>query len=144
MKRKLIVPKGKYWVYDPCYVVRDEEWKTVCYYGDDDTPVPITNGITFCFSTMHGDGYYYDDSGREYPVDSGTIGLTSYEHNPNFKPFDESKKESNYLVEFTEDTVCTCDADGVLQFGDIITIETCDNNDSVEYEEEEFCEADYD
>lgn len=117
---KIVVPAGKYWLGDPCYVIRDsEEWTHVCHesYEDNDEPIQIKNGITILFGTSYGDGEYTDNFGRTFLVDSGTIGLVSYEHDP---------KGSRYskLVEFNEDTECFAN-NGILVFGDISVDTEC-------------------
>jgi hypothetical protein len=48
-------PKGKYWIGDPCYVIGAEGWN-------------------WQHHTYLGDGAYDDQDGREYLVDSGTLG----------------------------------------------------------------------
>jgi hypothetical protein len=70
---------GKYYIGDLCYVMHNE-WQEVC----DLTLTPnypnegvftLKNGKQFAiFSTAYGDGSYLDQNGREYAVDSGTIG----------------------------------------------------------------------
>ena len=129
--RRLKVPAGKYWVGDPCYVVRDEEWYDVCDHSDLDTPAKISNGITFCFNTQYGDGEYVDQHKRRYPVDSGTIGLTSFEHNPTFDPKQYGSSMA-HLVEFKEEVECT-NYNGVITLGDIV-IDTLGNFEE-EYDE---------
>jgi hypothetical protein len=66
------MPAGRYWVGDLCYVLRDV-WDCVCLLGDGAHVLPDGRRVVV-FSTVHGDGTYNDEHGREYPVDSGIIG----------------------------------------------------------------------
>jgi hypothetical protein len=75
--------KGEYYVGDLCYVIRDKDWDEVCkllFANRDDRNCSegefnLSDGRRFAIlSTAWGDGRYYDEEGREYPVDSGSIG----------------------------------------------------------------------
>lgn len=73
------MPPGKYYVGDLCYVLHGD-WNEVCDLTIDDNSVKngifkLKDGRQFAmYSTMYGDGQYYDYQGRAYSVDSGTIG----------------------------------------------------------------------
>src|SRR5207344_2307193 len=72
-------PAGSYYVGDPCYVlgkkdqaVWDQVVNQIC--AKDFNGVAELNGTKFVSGgTAHGDGYYSDNKGRKYAVDSGTI-----------------------------------------------------------------------
>ena len=89
-----------YYVGDLCYALTDTEWDTVCaqvdtrgemleaiatedgydcefYLEPENFDLTDTDAARpfVCFSTAYGDGCYVDTKGREYPVDSGTIGM---------------------------------------------------------------------
>ena len=72
---------GRYYVGDLCYVMHPQ-WREVCdlMFATDgngvlDGEFNLANGVHFALhSTAHGDGYYTDLEGREYPVDAGLIG----------------------------------------------------------------------
>ena len=49
-------PAGEYWIGDPCYVLG------AC-------------GFSWTHYTAYGDGRFKDNRGREYFVDSGTLGI---------------------------------------------------------------------
>lgn len=96
---KEILPKGWYWIGDPCYILKEElgfDWQDILektlylgLYRDNEhmnthhNYVPresakkvfqykdITFGVS---STSYGDGCYYDQFGFGYSVDSGCIG----------------------------------------------------------------------
>lgn len=78
-----MLPAGKYYVGDLCYVM-SPQWDEVCstIFGDLDSTgeFQLENGIRFAsHSTYAGDGNYKDLSGREYPVDAGLIGCIRLE-----------------------------------------------------------------
>lgn len=77
------LPAGSYFISDPCYIIRDEQYdrllKETDYFGyqlpdrgnifiDSVTKLPFA-----VFSTAYGDGSYFDESGFEYGVDAGCI-----------------------------------------------------------------------
>lgn len=120
------IPAGSYYLGDPCYVVNEEEWSPTVNQMFDEKGrcvegkiIPVSNGIVMSFSTKHGDGSFVDNMGNEYPVDSGTIGLVSTTHNPEFSLTDLVNP-----VTFYQDTVCTLDSNGFMDFGGIIQIDT--------------------
>lgn len=115
---KITIPSGKYWLGDPCYVINNpEEWTHVCHetFKDLEEPVSIENGIVVLFGTSYGDGEYFDNNKRQILVDSGTIGLVSFEHNP-------KGSKNSHLVEFKEEMECFA-SNGILVFG-TITVDT--------------------
>lgn len=74
--------KGTYYVGDLCYVMH-ESWDEVCsllFAGRDDHgcnqgEFNLKDGTRFAiYNTMYGDGAYYDQNGKYYPVDAGAIG----------------------------------------------------------------------
>jgi len=74
--------KGDYYVGDLCYVLH-EEWDDVCrllFAGRDDHgcnqgEFNLPDGRRFAiYNTAFGDGVYYDQNGRSYGVDAGSIG----------------------------------------------------------------------
>ena len=71
---------GKYWIGDLCYLIPDEEWRTVvAFLGNGRTPregeFTLQGHEGAIFSTYQGDGVYQDQFGNSYGVDSGTIGI---------------------------------------------------------------------
>ena len=113
----IIVPAGRYYLGDPCYVIRDNDWIPLlenCNYFIDQ-PVGYIGGYEIvAFSTKHGDGVYFDKGGRKYGVDAGLIGLVPVAYG--------GREHQNREVEFESPTLCWND-DGVLHFGRI-TINT--------------------
>lgn len=76
------LPAGTYYVGDICYVVDNEKWVNFCEdmfpsetFTQLDGIFETGEGINYAnFGTKYGDGKYYDQLGRSYVVDSGTIG----------------------------------------------------------------------
>ena len=73
---------GTWYIGDLCYVMHDE-WDEVCEllfagrddYGCNQGEFTLKDGTRFAiYNTMYGDGAYYDQEGRYYPVDAGSIG----------------------------------------------------------------------
>ena len=126
---KVIVPPGKYVLGDPCYVVPDADWQALlesCDYFN--LPVGTINGWqVLAFSTKYGDGTYADNKRRHYPVDAGLIGLVPWSYAEDVNP------EYSHIVEFSFNTVCSRNEDGVLTFG-TISIDT--NADDMHDDEE--------
>jgi len=75
----MILPEGEYFIGDLSYVM-DQEWEEVCdlIAGDqypEEGQFRLSDGRQFAiFNTAYGDGVFYDQNGRQYLVDSGTIG----------------------------------------------------------------------
>jgi hypothetical protein len=74
--------KGEYYVGDLCYVLHDE-WEEVCqllFAGRDDHgcnqgEFNLKDGRRFAiYNTKFGDGNYFDQNGKSYDVDAGSIG----------------------------------------------------------------------
>ena len=74
-----VLPAGRYYVGDLCYVLGDR-WDEVCsrvINGDNcrDGVFTLEDGTQFAMmTTCYGDGQYEDNIGRRYSVDSGSIG----------------------------------------------------------------------
>ena len=113
-KTSFAVPAGRYYLGDPCYVIRDEDWMPLlnsCDYFNQ--PIGEVGGFKIlAFGTKHGDGCYQDQHGNEFGVDAGLIGLVP-------AGYRGQTSHGNKLVEFSSQFECWED-DGVLHFGDRI------------------------
>ena len=90
------IEPGEYWLSDPCYTIRDEDWipwLEACNYREDDNlvgKIPGTNFSAVGFRTAWGDGVYplqkeYGSYGdwqdeAELGVDAGLIGFVPCEY----------------------------------------------------------------
>lgn len=74
-----MMPAGKYYVGDLCYVMH-ERWDDFCDKTIDgnsckDGEMMLSDGTRFAtYGTAYGDGTYLDNKGRSYSVDAGLIG----------------------------------------------------------------------
>ena len=111
----MILPKGTYFIGDPCYSIRDNKrWSIFCdNMGEDFDELTEFEGTPiFVHGTMYGDGVYRGTDGFMYGVDSGLLGVipTSLIDEKNSR-----LKELGTIVKFTEPFECTYD-DGVFRF----------------------------
>ena len=106
------IEPGEYWLSDPCYTIRDEDWipwLEACNYREDDNlvgKIPGTNFSAVGFRTAWGDGVYplqkaeygsYVEGWKdvaELGVDAGLIG---------FVPCEYGGKASMYVTKVTFD-----------------------------------------
>lgn len=90
----IVLEAGKYWVGDPCYAFDDHEaWmrllKSADFENVDMLEAEINDAGTLAFvasGTHHGDGVFYDQKMRSYPVDAGLIGVVRPEEADTSKP----------------------------------------------------------
>ena len=110
------IPAGDYWLSDPCYTIKDEDWipwLEACNYREDDNlvgKIPGTNFSAVGFRTAWGDGVYplqKAEWGRfaegwmdeaELGVDAGLIG---------FVPCEYGGEDSLYVHKITFDRLTT-------------------------------------
>lgn len=144
-----MMPAGKYYVGDLCYVMHPE-WDEVCDLlfagrkdgGCNEGEFTLKDGRRFAiFNTLYGDGLYPSNIGRNLSVDSGSIGCILLD---DIRDADANEAKMNSLgaiVDFTTDFVTDGDSrnTGTLQFGRVI-VETGDLEMEYdpEYDEEEF------
>jgi len=128
-----MMPAGKYYIGDLCYVMADDEWLDICDITIQGTRVidgefQLKDGRRFAmYSTAYGDGVYYDEYGHSYSVDSGSIGcilLDDIKYVDNFDQF----LDVGAILEFDKDFVTwggrgESDWEGIIQFGHVV-IET--------------------
>jgi len=135
----LLMPAGKYYVGDLCYVMHGE-WDECCDlffagrndHGCNEGIFTLKDGRKFAtFNTAYGDGSYRDQHGREYGVDSGGIGCIRVE-DIDFVgklKWGENDTSGGQVIEFKHDFTVS-KQDGVLHFGNVV-IDTAghDNDD---------------
>ena len=129
-----MMPAGKYYIGDLCYVMGDE-WRQVCSIIIKDNQClngefELDDGRRFAiYSTAYGDGEYYDQYGHTYSVDAGSIGCILMSDIRANKY--DNLLDLGAILEFTEPFE-TGSQGGQLQFGHVI-IET----DAVDWNEDE-------
>lgn len=117
----MILPKGKYFIADPCYVLKSNEYHRVLeetnHFGDDGGVFTdsVTGDRFSVFITRWGDGLYSDQYNFHYGVDAGCIACipvsmadsSSIERNPYIN-----------IVDFNYDFIVSS-FNGMLRFGHI-------------------------
>jgi hypothetical protein len=75
MSEVVILPKGKYFIGDPCYAVTDN-WDAFCDKSfEKETMTEYKDTPMFCHSTAYGDGLFRGSDKKSYGVDAGIIGV---------------------------------------------------------------------
>jgi hypothetical protein len=121
-KGTVTVPAGRYYLCDPCYAVRDDQWNAWLDSLDHDAG-GIAYGVTadghpvFGFSTAYGDGSWVGSDGVLYYADAGMIGLVPVAHNETAN--DARSFFQLRVVEFSRPTTCRRSARGILTFGGV-------------------------
>jgi hypothetical protein len=138
-----MMPAGKYYIGDLCYVMADDEWKEICsiiipIQGNNilNGEFELKDGRKFAiYSTMYGDGVYHDQYGHSYSVDAGCIGcikLEDIKYVDNYDQFLDLGAILDFDTDFdTGGDRGESDWEGRIQFGHVV-IET-----TLSYEEEE-------
>ena len=117
-----MMPAGKYYVGDLCYVMSDDEWKEFCSLtikGNEclDGEFTLSDGRRFAtYGTMYGDGGYHSNIGTSHSVDAGLIGCIRVEDIRANKY--EDIESLGAIVEFENDFV-TSEHEGTIQFGHV-------------------------
>lgn len=137
-----MLPKGKYWTGDLCYVMHDE-WDEVCsliLHGNSvlNGEFQLKDGRKFAIqSTMYGDGTYYDQHGNRYLVDAGCIGCIRVE---DIKDTSENHLYGGHVHEFKHDFTIK-DFNGDIHIADII-IPTGDTEEDDYYGDDDYYDED--
>ena len=126
-----MLPAGKYYIGDPCYVIAEENWDAwLDAYREGDGELTYNGHEMWAHQTYFGDGSYKDQQGREYGVDAGTLAAV---------PFDlveRSFGSLGHVIDFDKPFECSCD-EGVFTFGNIVI-------DTYGHAEDEDMHDDYD
>lgn len=140
-----MMPAGKYYIGDLCYVMTDEEWDEFCSLttnGNEciDGEFTFKDGRRFAtYGTKWGDGEYSDQYGNRYSVDAGLIGCIQVKDIRAEKY--ENISELGAIVEFEIDFVTGGRGDrnweGTIQFGRIAIETDPEWEDDSYYEDEE-------
>jgi hypothetical protein len=113
---------GTYYIGDLCYVLNDKDWSELCSISESNNKVldgefQLGDGRRFAiYRTAHGGGTYQDNTGREYWVESGTIGCILLSEISN------TYTTGGHIVNMVSD-FATSEDTGMIYFGGIL-IET--------------------
>ena len=126
-----LLPAGKYWIGDLCYVMH-EEWDEVCWlffknrddHGCNEGLFELKDGRKFVsFNTKWGDGSYLDEANNEYGVDAGLIGCILVS---DIMQHDQNYLDGGHVYEFHSPFSCSGgrsekgrDWDGVIKIGHV-------------------------
>lgn len=137
-----LMPAGKYYVGDLCYLLPDDIYEQyVGSFNHDGEAVDIKAGrrkvfSAFVASTAYGDGGYSDNAGGEYSVDAGILGVVQLlSADLIAKAKEEDAAGMAKVIDFPEDFRVNRDEDGTFTFGHL-TIVT-DGSDQEEEDEDE-------
>jgi hypothetical protein len=118
-----MMPAGKYYIGDLCYVMTDAEWEEFCSITIKgsrclDGEFELKDGRRFAtYGTAYGDGSYHDQYGHTYSVDAGLIGCIRAEDI-------RADKYDNLLdlgaVQEFAGAFATSEHEGQIQFGHVI------------------------
>jgi hypothetical protein len=118
-QNSVVVPAGEYYLGDPCYAVRDEDWEELLDTCDNfRAPIgTLPNRLqVFAFRTANGDGTFAcPELGTDLDVDSGLIGLVPWEYADFALENNGIPRDCGGRVRFSEDTICI-NHNGVLDF----------------------------
>jgi len=134
-----MMPAGKYWVGDLCYVL-DDIWDECCSlffkgrtdHGCNEGEFQLSDGRRFVsINTAFGDGCYFDQDRRQYGVDAGLIGCilakdVGLEGN-------QGLTSGGYILDFPNDFECRYD-EGKIVIGHIVIDTDPGYEDEEEYE----------
>lgn len=118
-----MLPAGKYYVGDPCYVIQGENYKRWDDFIDHYFEIEgCKNGVyttwegkqLFAANTMYGDGVYQDQKQNSYPVDAGMIAAVPFE----LIDMHENVKFGQ-VIEFNEPFYASRQ-DGVIYIGNVV------------------------
>jgi hypothetical protein len=130
------VPAGEYYVGDPCYGVPNDrwmEWLEAANYQDEPRVLvaELDDKVVVGVTTAYGDGCYFDNSGHDFPVDAGLIGVVPVE-------LVEDEPFGMHRMFFTNDFVCAYD-NGEITIGHLVidTDPDIDEDEDYDYEDDE-------
>ena len=128
-KTQITLPPGTYFVGDPCYYVRGQNWGAFCdalhsqeketgrsrqnIYDISLNPNSETPTRIIAMSTQYGDGYYPGSCGNSYSVDSGLLAIIPADSKDIFD------KYTGIAHKFSEPVTISRTKEGTLNFGKI-------------------------
>lgn len=136
-----MMPAGRYYIGDLCYVMTTKEWDEFCSLTIVDHDVvdgefEMEDGRRFAtYRTKWGDGMYRSNINSKHLVDSGTIGCMRLNAISMTKLNEEEMDQLGAIVNFSHEFK-SGSKDGFITFGDVIidTVGEYYNEDEYEYE----------
>lgn len=115
-----MLPAGRYWVGDLCYILHDE-WSEVCDHLNFESRAgmhQLADGRKFGVGfTAYGDGTYSSNVGFTFGVDAGLIGCILVD---DIKKTAENDLSLGKIVEFTQPfTVSYTEDGGIIHIGHV-------------------------
>lgn len=132
-----ILPAGRYYIGDPCYVLGTNDhakWMSILdatNYFDGEV-YELDGHKVWAHGTAYGDGCYSDNNNNSYPVDAGLIGVIPMELVEGIERVE--KQGLGAIHTFDAPFECSYD-DGTFLIGDII-IETGAEDEDEEEDDE--------
>lgn len=117
-----MLPKGDYWVGDPCLSLPQEDWRKLFLYSEkfnNENMFGASYGekLVVALSVERGDGRYVDNDGYTYTVDSGFIGFVPKPFLKDSKMDTQSLSKIGRFVSFKEDFQVSSNKHGILYEG---------------------------
>lgn len=140
-----MLPAGKYYIGDPCYVIRDHNWSDFCEAffkaEQEDQDVFEYDGQTvFASHTFYGDGRFDDQDGYTYGVDAGMIGAIPLA----LIPGGEAQAAANgRVVDFKQPFDAWYEKDGTFWIGNVRIFTGFDDPEEDDEEEDDYDLDDY-
>ena len=132
------LPKGTYYIGDPCYILDKVTYDWFLDYTGffQDVSKMITYNHPFVIlPTYHGDGACSDLERRDYAVDSGTLGCIPESLVISDEIFERKLNRGDfYKIKFDEDFYCG-EFQGVLKFGHIVIDTDPEVEDEISWED---------
>lgn len=151
-----MLPAGKYWIGDPCYMLDEtrgydwgklldqtryfglypdvEEWYKKPYASDQGGEFVINGHKMYAHSTQYGDGGYYDQHGHDYGVDAGLLSIIPIELIGDLNEPDVARL--GHIHDMPEPFTCHYD-NGTIYFGHIVIPTGDEDDDEDSYWDEE-------
>lgn len=145
MSNKMVMPAGKWWIGDPCYIFphkgpMENKWDELLDevdFFDKFSYGELDNGKikVWAASTAYGDGRYVGSNGKAFCVDAGLIGIVPQETVDYLGKTDNDLDYLGLFIEFNEPFIVESN-NGLFHFGHI-EIDTGDDSSFDEYEDDE-------
>lgn len=142
----LVLPKNTYIIIDPCYVMTDDAYDTLCdkmNFKARAQIVEVENNQIAISTTAFGDGLYESNLNVSFPVDAGIIGAVPLALCCPEKLQNEWVKQSSVIITDSEIEFDYCD--GTFKFNDLEIYTNCiDGYEFDEYNDDDEIKFEFD